>query len=68
MAARPTPRLLEMDTRRNAVIAEFATNVPAFWNEVAMLVFLEFHEFAALHARTVGGVKLGMIFDREGDC
>jgi hypothetical protein len=27
-----------MDTRRNAVIAEFATNVPLFWNEVAMMV------------------------------
>jgi hypothetical protein len=40
VAERPTPRLLEMDTRRNAVIAEFATKVPLFWNEVAMVVIV----------------------------
>ena len=37
VAERPTPRFAEIVTRRNAVIAEFATNVPLFWNEVAML-------------------------------
>ena len=38
VAERPTPRLLEIDTRRKAVIAAFATNEPLFWYEVAIVV------------------------------
>ena len=39
VAERPTPLLLEIDTNRKAVRAELAVKVPAFWNEVAMVVW-----------------------------
>ena len=39
VAERPTPLLLEIDTNRKAVRAELAVKVPAFWNEVAIVVW-----------------------------